>query len=222
MMEDFFKYKSPNFEKLRVFGFQEQNAEYVYATEIFDGQFTLTVRISKKGGVVTELLDNLTEEPYTLHLVEDAAGEFVGRVREEYAHVLREIADLCYEKDVFQGEEAHALIAHVREKYGDELEFLWARLPDAAIWRRKDNDKWYAVIMIIERKKLGLQGEGKVEVLDVRADPQEAELLVDNVRIFKGYHMNKKHWISLPMDGSVSVQELIERLEESWFIAGRK
>lgn len=222
MTEEVFKYKSPNFEKLCRFGFIEQGGGQVYTTDIFDGQFTLTVQISKTGAVKTELLDKLTEEPYTLHLVEDAAGEFVGRVREEYKRVLQKIADLCYERDVFQSVCAHALIAHVREKYGDELEFLWDRFPDCAIWRRKDNDKWYAAILTVERKKLGMQGEGKIEVLDVRADPLEVDLLVDNIRIFRGYHMNKKHWISLPMDGTVGAEELIERLEESWFIAGQR
>ncbi len=222
MTEEIFKYKSPNFEKLRAFGFIEQGAEYVYSEDVFDGQFLLTIRISRNGTVKTELLDKLTEEPYTLHLVKEAVGEFVGAVRGEYRRVLQKIADLCYEQDVFQGETAHALIARAREKYGDELEFLWERFPDCAVWRRKDNGKWYAAILTVERKKLGVQGEGKVQVLDVRADPLEAELIVDGVRIFPGYHMNKKHWISLPMDGTVPVEELIERLEESWLIAGRK
>lgn len=221
-MTEIFQYKSPNFEKLRAYGFLDCGGEQVYHTNIFDAQFLLTVRITKDGAVKTELLDSLTEEPYTLHLVEDAAGEFVGRVREDYTRVLTEIADRCFEKDVFRTEASHALIAHVRAKYGDELEFLWARLSDAAILRRKDNDKWYAVLMTVERKKLGMQGEGKVEILDVRADPLEAELIVDNERIFKGWHMNKKHWITLPLDGTVPLEELIERLEESWFIAGRR
>lgn len=222
MIDEIFQYKSPNFEKLRVFGFIEQGAEYVYSTDILDGQFVLTVRIMRSGTVKTELLDKLTEEPYTLHLVKEAVGEFVGEVRGEYRRVLQKIADLCYEKDVFQGETAHALIAHVREKYGDEPEFLWERFPDCAVWRRKGNNKWYAAILSVERKKLGMPGDGKVHVLDVRADPLEAELIVDGVRIFPGYHMNKKHWISLPMDGTVPIEELIERLEESWFIAGKR
>ena len=222
MTDSIFQYKSANFEKLTAYGFIRNNEEHVYKTNIFDGQFSLTVRIWKNGEIKTELVDNLTEEPYTLHLVEGAEGEFVGQVRGEYTRVLQNIAERCFEKDVFQSAAAHALIAHVREKYGDELEFLWKRLPDAAVWRRKDNDKWYAVIMNVERKKLGLKGEGKVEILDVRADPAEAELIVDNERIFKGYHMNKTHWITLPLDGTVPVAELIERLEESWFIAGQR
>ena len=222
MANEIFQYKSPDFDKLTAYGFAKSNGEYVFQTEIFENQFALTVRISGRGEVKTELLDKLTEEPYTLHLVESAVGEFVGRVREEYTRVLQDIADRFFEKDVFQSEIAHALILHVREKYGDELEFLWARLPDAAILRRKDNEKWYAVIMTVERKKLGLKGEGKVEIIDVRADPLEAEMMVDNVCIFKGWHMNKKHWVTLPLDGTVPLHEVLEYLEESWFIAGQR
>ena len=31
------------------------------------------------------------------------------------------------------------IIKYVRESYGDELEFLWKKFPDNAVWRRKDN-----------------------------------------------------------------------------------
>lgn len=222
MKQEIFQSKSPNFEKLKDYGFSERGEIYVYEIDIFDGQFLLTVRIDKKQGIETTLLDKLTEEPYTLHLVEGVVGEFVGRVREEYYEKLTNIAQRCFENDVFQSDAAHALITHVREKYGDEPEFLWAKFPDNAIWRRKNNGKWYGAILTVERKKLGMRGEGKVEILDVRAEPLEAELLVDNAHIFKGYHMNKKHWITLPLDGTVPLSELIERLEESYYIAGQK
>lgn len=219
-MKAFFQYRKPNFQKLIAYGFSAQGGEYVFRTPLFDGQFGLTVKISKDGAVKTELLDILTEEPYTLHLVEDAAGEFVGRVREEYETAMEEIAARCFERQVFQSEVTLALIAHVREKYGDKPEYLWEKFPDNAVWRRKDNEKWYGAILTVERRKLGMEGKGNVEVLDVRADPREIPLLTDGKRVFPGWHMNKKHWLSLPLDGTVPLGEAEEFLEESFQIAG--
>ena len=221
-MNDIFKFKTPNFEKLRLFGFSEEKGEFVFRTPIFEGQFLMTVRVLKDGTVKTELLDTLTEEPYTLHLVESAEGEFVGRVREEHGVILQTVAEKCFDTEIFKSAVTKELIVRVREKYGDEPEYLWEKFPDNAIWRRKDNQKWYGAALTVARKKLGLAGEGNVEILDVRADPAEVALLVDNVKIFGGWHMNKKHWISLPLDGSMEIEEIENFLEESWHIAGER
>jgi len=63
----------------------------------------------------------------------------------------------------------------VRETYGDELEFLWTQFPDNAVWRRKDNRKWYGAILTVEGRKLGLESERIEEIVDLRMDPKEAE-----------------------------------------------
>lgn len=222
MTEEMFRYQVPNFSKLQDFGFSEEGGEYVYHTEIFEGQFMLTVRISKDGSLKTELLDSLTGEPYSLHLVADAVGEFVGRVRTEYEKTLNEIAARCFDREVFRCGLTKQLIVHVREKYGDEPEYLWQKFPDNAIWRRKDNRKWYGLILTVAREKLGMAGEGGVEILDVRADPTQIPLIADGKRIFGGYHMNKKHWIAMPLDGSIPLEELKIFLEESFEIAGER
>lgn len=60
----------------------------------------------------------------------------------EYGRILELIANKCFENDVFQSDYAHKVIRYVRQTYGDELEFLWERFPDNAIFRRKDTGKW--------------------------------------------------------------------------------
>ena len=68
-------------DKLEPFGFRRDGDVYFYAEELLAGSFTLHVKISKDGVVSTLLLDTESEEPYVLHLVEDAQGTFVGEVR---------------------------------------------------------------------------------------------------------------------------------------------
>ena len=148
-----FKNKTPNGEKLIAYGFEKVNENYVYSTDIFEGQFRLTVTIFGNGEVATELFDLAAEEAYTLHLVAEASGEFVGRVRTEYQHVLQNIAKNCFDADNFRENCAHKIIEYARKTYGDELEFLWERYPDAAELRRKDNKKWYALFMTVSKAK---------------------------------------------------------------------
>ena len=219
LTESIFKYKKAVFKKLPEYGFAEENGGYVYRTQICDNQMRLTVLINVRGEVETEVYDTETEEPYTLFLVEGAVGEFVGKVRADYVGVLEDISDKCFEREVFKGAHTAPLIEYVREKYGDELEFLWEKTPDCAVWRRKDNRKWYGAILTVQYRKLGIEREGFVELIDMRMDHAELENAVDGKTYFRGYHMNKKHWVTMLLDGSAPYEELVRRLDASYVLA---
>ncbi|MEQ6438208.1 MmcQ/YjbR family DNA-binding protein [Comamonas sp. w2-DMI] len=121
--------------------------------------------------------------------------------------------------EVFQSAGAQQVIAYAREKYQDELQFLWQRFPKNAILRRQDNDKWYAALLVLEKRKLGLNEDGLVDIIDLRGDPEAIRALVDGKRYFPGFHMNKKHWYTMCLDGSVPVEEVFARLDESYLLA---
>lgn len=214
-----FRYKKVVLSKLPGYGFSAAESGYDYSVKICENQMLLTVRIDSRGEVDTEVVDTETGEPYTLFLVEDAAGEFVGKVRSDYTRVLEDIAEKCFESEVFKGAHTARLIDYVREKYGDELEFLWENTPDCAIWRRADNRKWYAAILTVQYKKLGIDREGYVELIDMRMEPTELDKAVDGKTYFRGYHMNKKLWVTMLLDGSASFDELTRRLDESYVLA---
>lgn len=214
-----FKNRTLNSEKLIQYGFKQAEGRYVYSTEIFDNQFCMTVKIDKSGEVQTELFDIAAEEIYTLHLVAEACGEFVGRVRSEYENVLNNIAENCFDSSIFGGQCSKKVIDYAREKYGDELEFLWERYPDAAVLRRKDNKKWYALFMTISKTKLGLDSGEPVEIIDLRFDADELQKTVDGVKYFPGYHMNKKHWITICLNGSVPIENILNCLDNSYKLA---
>lgn len=181
-------------------------------------QFLLKIKISG-GEVQTLVIENDTQEPYTLFLTSEAQGSFVGAVRQQYQDILTDIANKCFDKNVFKTQMAKKVIDYVSRKYGDELEFLWEKFDDNAIWRRKDNKKWYGAILTVKKCKLGLSTDEKVEVLDLRAKPENLQRLIDNVHIFSGYHMNKKHWISVLLDECTNEKEVFDLIDESYIIA---
>ena len=216
-----FKNKSANANKLVKYGFQKVDGKYVYQTEIIDGQFRLAVTVDGSE-VSTELYDLSSEDIYTLHLVDGAVGAFVGRVRAEYEQVLRDIEQCCFERDVFKQDLTLGVIEYATSKYSDEPEYLWQDLPDAAVIRRKDSKKWYVLLMTVLPKRLGLDGEEPIEIIDLRFDVDELPKKVDGVRYFHGYHMNKKHWITILLDGSVPLAEILDYVDKSYELAGKK
>jgi len=106
---------------------------------------------------------------------------------------------------------------HIKERYQAEPEFLWLRLPDCAALRHRENGKWFAALMLgLPRSRLGLAGEGGVDVLNLKCDPRMTGNLVDGRRILRAYHMNKEHWVSVVLDGSVPLEELAPLIDLSW------
>lgn len=213
--EEIFRNAVPDENKLAEYGFVHTARGWELKKQILDGQFELLVTVSDSD-VRTALTDTATGDEYTLHLVEDAQGAFVGTVRAAVEEALAEIAARCFEAHM-HGAFARDLIAHVKATYGDELEYLWE--DENAVWRRKDNRKWYGALLAVRAKKLGLESDALVEVLDFRMEPEKLDAAADGKRIFRGYHMNKKHWATVVLDGSVPAEEIYSLLAESYRLA---
>lgn len=221
-MEMFFKYKKPNIDKLSDFGFEKNEKGFVYSTLISDGQMRLFVYIDKDGNVSSKIIDVSSGEEYVLYRVPSAVGEFVGKIRKEYERVMSDISDSCFEPEIFKSNDAKAIMAYIKEKYDNDFEYLWEKFPDNAIVRRKDNRKWYALLLTVKKEKLGIEEDGFAEIIDIRTDSSEIENKIDNKHIFPGYHMNKKHWITICLDGTVSLEDIFRFIDESYEIAGKK
>lgn len=218
-------FQGQNFDskKLLDFGFQTDGEDYVYETVLPDSGFVVTVRVDSDGQVRTEVVDPAVDEPYILHLTDEATGAFVGGVRADYDAVLEAIAENCLKSGSFQADQAKAIIDYIRNTYGDELEYLWEKFPEDAIVRRQDNRKWYLALLQVSRRKLGLPSDEVVEIIDLRRSPEEdLKTLVDHEKYFPGWHMNKKNWYTIILDGSVKTEEICRRIDESYKAAEKK
>jgi predicted DNA-binding protein (MmcQ/YjbR family) len=210
------KYKA---SALKTYGFTLKNGEYCYAESILDGQFEVRVRVNGEG-VFVSVFDLSFGDNYFLHTVEGASGGFVGEVRAEYERIVSDISDKCFEKAApFACDAAKAVVAYAKKTYRSDLEFLW-KDDENAILRRRDNKKWYAVFMKVEWKKLKLSGEGKAEIVDLLAPREEIARLVDGKNYLGGWHMNKKSWITVPLDGRVPAEVICWLLDMSYSLAG--
>lgn len=205
--------------KLVSFGFEQAHDHtYRYTCPLLNGQFTLTVFVVSENQLETCLIDNESKDEYILHLT-DAVGEFVGAIRTEYQAIIQKISDTCFEPKIFKSNEAHNIISYIRDKYQNEFEYLWPRFSNNAIVRRADNKKWYALLLTVSGLKVGLSEDIPIEIIDLRYPADKMESLIDNKHYFPGYHMNKKHWISIRLDGSVSLPEIYEKIDTSFLLA---
>ena len=95
------------------------------------------------------------------------------------------------------------LTAYLTDIYGTTGEHLFARYPNFEVFRHTGNKKWFAVLMDIPPKNLGLTGEGQIQVVDLKCDPRLIGSFREEPGIFPGWHMNKAHWLTVALDGTV-------------------
>ena len=100
------------------------------------------------------------------------------------------------------------IINFIKDKFNIAEEHLWFTFPDYIVFRNMKNKKWFAIIMDIDRSKLGLDGDGKVDIIDLKCDPILIGSLLHNKGYLPAYHMSRKSWITVLLDGSVSDEEL--------------
>ncbi|WP_424244418.1 putative DNA-binding protein (MmcQ/YjbR family) [Elusimicrobium posterum] len=119
----------------------------------------------------------------------------------------------------FTNLETNKILQYVNKKYATKPEFLWRKFPGNAILRRKDSKKWYGAILTIPKQKLGINEAGNVDILDLKCDPMLISSLIDKKSFFPGYHMNKTHWITILLDGSVKEKFLFSLIDQSYEIS---
>ena len=101
-----------------------------------------------------------------------------------------------------------------KEIYGAEPDYPWNDWN--CVLRHKNNKKWFALVIEVNAKKLGLQEDKTVDVLNIKCDPMMIGSLRMKEGFFPAYHMNKENWISILLDGTVSADEIKPLLELSY------
>ena len=218
-MFEIFKAYQFNSKKAKEYGFVENQGVWTFSSTVLQGDFLMIVTV-EDGVLALQVYDQETGDLYPQVHMESMRGTFVGSVREACLEVLYDIRKACFDVQDFICPQTKRIMAVVQEKYGNQLEYLWEKSPDTAILRHEGNQKWYAVLMKISWDKLEKGREGLVEAVNLKQD-QVSDLLVKK-GIYPAFHMNKRYWISVPLDDSLSDEEVFELIEKSWNLTLKK
>ncbi len=218
-VKDLIKDKKIDLKRLEKFGFKLINKSYCYHTSLLKNQFKMSVKISLDNSIFTEIIDVETNEAYVLHLLEMKRSGYSEKVYKAYSQILEKIQKECFEDEIFKANYTKEIIDYVKNKYGDELEFLWEKSPKNAVIRRESSNKWYAVILTISKRKLNLDSDKIIEVINLHNIAEEIKKLIDNKRYFPAYHMNKKYWCTICLDGTVELKEIYKLIDVSYELA---
>ena len=68
---------------------------------------------------------------------------------------------------------------------------------ETAVLRHADNSKWFALVMRISRRKLGIDSDEPVDVVNLKLPIEMFGSFDASDGVYPAYHMNKLHWISV-------------------------
>ena len=114
-------------------------------------------------------------------------------------------------------------IEHIKTEYVTEPEFLWPdRYPGYAVFRHGDNKKWFALVATISSKSLGLKEDKAIDVINLKFDKNQTyDFAETSDHIFPAYHMNKNHWITIWLDGTLSDELIFELIKKSYLLTDK-
>lgn len=143
------------------------------------------------------------------------------------------------------------LTEYIKETYNALVERPWEQYPENTTFKDVICDKWFALIMKVERRKLQSTGVGGVQqnntalmrknnsskqnnsthvdenvmsvenevyCINLKAEPIFISDMAGRPGYFRGYHMNKDHWITLLLDGTVPMDEIKNCIDRSFTI----
>ena len=106
---------------------------------------------------------------------------------------------------------------YIKKEYSADPEYLWERFPEYAVFRHGDSRKWFALVASIPCEKLGMDRDGDVDIMNVKIDdPVFMEMLLHQPGYFPAYHMNKKNWVTVLLDGTVPLKDIYTFIDFSF------
>ena len=117
-------------------------------------------------------------------------------------------ANWIFERDKLEMSGRQFLDNHITEAYGSVAECPWASAPSYGVYRHNHNKKWFAVIMTIDKSKLSILGGGQINVVNLKCEPIILNSALNERGFYPAYHMNKEHWITVALDGTVSEEKI--------------
>ena len=213
--QNIFKRAKVDFTKLPTYGFAKRDNIWVYEKIFMNGAFRAVVQIDARGNISGDVYEPDSDDIYFPLRIESMAAGFAGEVRTAYEKILQDIKNHCCQINYFIYPQANRIAQIIAEKYGDTPVFPWDKFNGHGVFKNPVNNKWYALIMAIDKSKLDKKLKGEVEVMNIKLNEDKIPQLTRQKGFYPAYHMNKKYWITIVLDDSLTDNLLLTLIDES-------
>lgn len=222
--------RTPDIQKLLQYGFVVASDDSYTIAKSLNNSLIAKVDINTKSNATNIIVtDSSTGDEFTLFKVAGAKGAFVTEVRDEVANLLKDIADKCFDHNRFKSADLNRLLEHCKKFYKVEPLYLWDKLPDCAVLKNPDTNKWFAVIMVVDHSKLipikkqyNIPKVGPTEVIVLHTTSDSLNHVLCQYGHYYAYHMSKKYWYTVVPDECIGFVALTSELYDSYALSKKR
>lgn len=198
-------------KELLEYGFKKEKEKYVYKKDIYDSFYVL---IKIFDNIDIKVYDKELNEEYLPFKVNNYEGTLTYKIYDCVDKLLNDILSRCFYKNDIK----ERIIKYANENHNALIENPWEKSPLDTTFKERKSNKWYAIILNVPYRSLGVLSDQKVDIMNVKNDPDVVLKIIDNKTYFKAYHMNKKHWITIILDKNVNFDVIKTLMDESYEI----
>lgn len=92
--------------------------------------------------------------------------------------------------------------------------------PGIGVFVRPDSKKWFAATKNIRCRSVDVEGDGRVDILNVKLDPRVIASLRTRDGFRPAWHMNRNKWVTVLLDGTVHDDEVRSLIDRAYTYAG--
>lgn len=205
-------------DSLKAAGFSKSDdSSYFLRLPVSNGDFYADFSLSPASqSLVVQLFDSSTGEKYPLFDMPRSQGAFVASLREEVQKLVDKLKSSCFEVHDLKDE----YVVWIKSRFSAFPDFPWPDTPDYCVFRCP-NEKWFALVMKVKYRQLGLTGEEEVWVVNMKAPSDKIPELIDKASVFPAWHMNKKHWITVLLTAATDFEKLCQLTEISYELVNK-
>lgn len=211
-----------NFSKLISYGFLLDTQKYIFVKNFFDNLFKMVIVIDNNGCVEGKVFDNESNDEFLPLRVKNQDSAFISKVKRAYEESLIDIRKKCFVKQYYIYSQSNRIAEWIIKKYNTEPEFLWESSPGASIFRNTKTEKWFAVILNLDKSKIIKKTSGNVEIINLKLSPEKIKNYITISNFYPAYHMNKKHWITIILNDSIADDVITDLIMKSYEFSCKK
>lgn len=212
-------------QELLKYGFTERDGCLIYEADLMDGDFHAVVTVDQNGRFSGTVIDVMNDEEYIQLRNPNYNGAYVGSVRESYEELLNDIADKCCADVAFASDQSNRIAGLIYDRYRVSPDFPWSGdgNDEHGVFRHTDSGKWFGLIMHIRRDQLDRSDDtSPVDVINLKKNESDAERLDSLDGVYPAFHMNHKLWISVLLDDTLSDEAVMDLIDDSFRLTGKK
>ena len=228
--DELFRRLRPNEQYLIQYGFRKQDGIYRYQTKLEDtGMYAII--IVDGNSVSGRVLDDLTNEEYVVVHTVGKKGNFATKVRTAYLSCLEDIAKNCFDKVMYSSIQANTMHEWMITELHDIANHPFTKSLNGnrttdnefTSYKSSDSDKMYVLMFSIDKHKLDNGcDESYIDAMNIKVEPSKIGDLLQLPGFYPAYHMNKKHWVTAILDGTIKDETLKELLSKARDLVGNR